>query len=97
MTKEEIQHLARLSRIHLSEKEIESFAQEADAILGYVDQIKELSFGERKPVVPPHQNPLRDDVVTHTPGAYTDAILDAFPKRVGRYALVKKILSNDNA
>lgn len=97
MKKEDIQHLARLSRISLSENEIESFSKEADAILGYVDQIKELSFGERKAIVPPHANPLRDDVATHEPGAYTDAILEAFPKRVGRYALVKKILSNDNA
>lgn len=97
MKREDITHLARLARIRLSEDEISSFAKDADDILAYVAQVTELSFGERKPIVPPHANPLRADVATHEPGAYTDAVLEAFPKRVGRHALVKKILSNDNA
>lgn len=96
MKSEEIKHLARLARIHLSEDEITSFTKDADSILAYVDQVKELSFGERKPVIPAHSNPLREDVATHAPGTYSDAILEAFPKRVGRHALVKKILSIDN-
>ena len=97
MKTEEIIHLASLARIRLTSDEIASFAKDADQILAYVAQVKELSFGERKPIVPPHANPLRDDVATHKPGIYTDAILEAFPQRVERYALVKKILANDNA
>ena len=41
--------------------------------------------------------PLRDDIATHEPGYFTDDILASLPKRSGRFALVKKILSNDNA
>lgn len=94
---EEIKHLARLARISLSDVEIAAFKTDAESILGYVAQIQELSFGARKPVVGAHTNPLRADVPLQAPGTYSDAVMEAFPKRAGRHNLVKKILSNDNA
>jgi aspartyl-tRNA(Asn)/glutamyl-tRNA(Gln) amidotransferase subunit C len=96
MKTEDVQHLATLARLHLSEHELATFGVEADAILGYIDHIKGLALGEREPVLPVHTNPLRDDVTTHAPGTYSDAIVAAFPKRAGRYALVKKILNTTN-
>jgi aspartyl-tRNA(Asn)/glutamyl-tRNA(Gln) amidotransferase subunit C len=96
MNRTDIQHLATLSRLHLTEDELTTFATEADAILGYIDHIKGLALGEREPVLPPHVNALRDDAITHAPGTYTEAIVSAFPKREGRYALVKKILNTNN-
>ncbi|MFM2374414.1 MAG: hypothetical protein RLZZ234_409 [Candidatus Parcubacteria bacterium] len=92
----DIQHLATLSRLYLTDTEQASFAIEADAILGYIDHVKGLALGEREPVLPVHVNPLRDDARTHEPGAYTEAIVTAFPKRAGQYALVKKILNTTN-
>lgn len=89
---EEVKHLAALSRVTLTEEEIASFASDMDSILGYVDHVKKLSLGEREAIVPPHPNPLRDDVVTNEGGTYSDAIIAAFPKKVGRHALVKRIL-----
>ncbi len=94
---EEIKHLARLARISLSDAEISSFKTDAESILGYVAQVQELSFGARKPVVGLHVNPLRKDEPLQVPGTYSDAIIDAFPKKAGRHNLVKKILQNDNA
>ena len=75
---------------------LRSFATNMDSILGYVDHVKKLSLGEREAIVPPHPNPLRDDVRTHEPGTYSDDIIAAFPKKVGRLALVKRILGNQD-
>lgn len=93
---EEVKHLAALSRITLTEEEIASFATNMDSILGYVDHVKKLSLGEREAVVPPHPNPLRADEPTHEPGTFSDDIIAAFPKKVGRLALVKRILGNQD-
>jgi aspartyl/glutamyl-tRNA(Asn/Gln) amidotransferase C subunit len=96
MKTEDVQHLATLARLHLTDEELVSFGAEADAILGYIDHIKGLALGEREPILPVHTNPLRDDATTHAPGTYSDVIVAAFPKSSGRYALVKKILNTTN-
>lgn len=96
MQRDDIQHLATLARVRLSDEEMIAFASDMDSILGYVDHVKKLSLGEREAVVPPHANPLRDDVSTHEPGTYSDRIIAAFSKKVGRHALVKRILGTDH-
>jgi len=95
MERKDIEHLALLSRLSLTEEEIERFGRESDAILAYVDAVKEMALEPRAPEVGVHVNPLRDDVVTNEPGSYTEALLEALPKRVGRHALVKRIISAD--
>lgn len=96
METSDIEHLATLSRIHLTPEEIEAFKRESDAILSYVDAVKELALSPRLPKVGVHENPLRADTPTHEPGVYTDDLLSALPKRDGRYALVKKILNTED-
>lgn len=95
MERSDIQHLAVLSRLSLTDEEIEKFRTEADAILEYVAAVKELALEEGEPEVGAHANPLREDVVTNAPGQYTEVLLSALPKRVGNHALVKRIISAD--
>lgn len=94
MTKDEIKVLGALSRIALSEAEIETFNQEIDAILEYVSVVKNIAMGEENTMqsVGARFNVLRADVVTNMPGMYTDALLAAMPKTNGQYLSVKKIL-----
>ncbi|MFA5069883.1 MAG: Asp-tRNA(Asn)/Glu-tRNA(Gln) amidotransferase subunit GatC [Patescibacteria group bacterium] len=42
ISKKEVAHTAALSRLKLSEKEIEKFSRELTAILGYIGKLKEL-------------------------------------------------------
>jgi aspartyl-tRNA(Asn)/glutamyl-tRNA(Gln) amidotransferase subunit C len=93
MTKEEIKKLGSLSRIALSEKEIESFITEIDAILEYVSTVKDIvSATGSNQVLGAKFNVLRPDVVIHESGEYTEKILQAMPKTNGQYLSVKKIL-----
>lgn len=96
METSDIEHLATLSRLHLTSEEIETFKRESDVILSYISVVKELALSPRLPKVGVHENPLRADAVTHEPGVYTDDLLSALPKRDGRYALVKKILNTED-
>lgn len=94
MQKEDIIHLGNLSRIKLSEAEVETFNQEIEAILEYVSVVKNIAsdamVSDKK--VGAVFNVLREDVVTNEPGTFTDVLLEAMPHRDGQYMSVKKIL-----
>ncbi len=91
MTKEEIIHLGKLSRISLTDAEIGKFNQEIDAILEYVASVKNIAEGEVA-IEHPVTNVFRDDVVTNESGSYTATLLKAMPKQNGEFLEVKKIL-----
>jgi aspartyl-tRNA(Asn)/glutamyl-tRNA(Gln) amidotransferase subunit C len=94
MTKEEILHLGRLSRIALTSEEVDTFQTSIDSILEYVSVVTEMAAsaeGEKK--VGARYNVLRPDVVTEPAGAHADTLLEAMPKRDGRFLSVKKILN----
>ena len=94
MTREEILHLATLSRIALTEDEVVRFTNELSAILSYVGTVQELAGDEApsEPLLGDRHNIFRQDVVTNEPDAYTEAILNEMPETEGRYLKVKKIL-----
>jgi len=97
MTKEEILHLGTLSRIRLSEAEVEKFKGEIDSILEYVSQVNELvDDGHLEKKVGLVHNVFREDEVTNEPGSYSAALTAAFPEREGDYLKVKKILNLDS-
>jgi aspartyl-tRNA(Asn)/glutamyl-tRNA(Gln) amidotransferase subunit C len=91
ITKEDIEKLAKLARIELAESELQSLAKEADAILGYVSQIENIS-GEIEKELPHLRNVMRSDAITHAPGEYTKSILANAPSVEKNYLKVKKIL-----
>lgn len=91
ITKEQIENLAKLARIGLSREEALNLTVEVDSILGYVDQIKEVT-GETKKVTPKLRNVMREDVVTNSKGQYKEKLLNNAPSREGDYLKVKKIL-----
>jgi aspartyl-tRNA(Asn)/glutamyl-tRNA(Gln) amidotransferase subunit C len=96
MTKEEIRTLGNLSRIALSEQEVEVFNQEIDSILEYVSVVKNIagSAPETKSLGA-RFNVLRADVITNTPGEYTEAMLRGMPATSGQFLAVKKILKQE--
>ena len=96
MTKEEIRTLGRLSRIALSDAEVETFNLEIDAILDYVSAVKDIAAGEHaQKTLGVRYNVLRTDMVTNIPGYYTDDMLAAMPKTNGQFLAVKKILKQE--
>ncbi len=51
MKKSDIEHIARLAKLKLSDKEIEKFASELAPVLKYVDQLKELPTDDVEPLI----------------------------------------------
>jgi len=92
MTKEEILHLGTLSRLALTSEEAEAFKTEIDAVLAYVSAVTAIVGSADTKTVGARYNVTRADVVTNTPGQYTDVLLAAAPVREGQFVAVKKII-----
>lgn len=88
---DEIKNLARLARIEMSDEELAGLAHDFDGILGYIDQIRELSGEEIGRVLEPIYG-IREDVVMHASGAQTEDLLTNAPAREKDFVKVKKIL-----
>ncbi len=87
----DVNKLAALARIRLSEDEKASLSKEFEGILKYVDQIQEVKVSDEMP----HytlRNVFRQDSDANVSGACTETLLSASPDRQGDYFKVKKIL-----
>jgi aspartyl-tRNA(Asn)/glutamyl-tRNA(Gln) amidotransferase subunit C len=92
ITLQDIEKLATLSRLSLTDAEKEKYRGEIDSILGYIDILKKVSTDKPAPVMSRNKNVLRDDSHPHESGMYTERLLKLAPKRDGQYVKVKKIL-----
>ncbi len=95
MEKKDIEHLAKLSRIALTDTETDALAKDITSILGYVSEIEEIAGkveGEKK--VGALFNVMREDSNPHEPGIYTEDLLKLAPLRDGQYLKVKKIIGD---
>jgi aspartyl-tRNA(Asn)/glutamyl-tRNA(Gln) amidotransferase subunit C len=93
MRKEDIEHLAKLARISVSDTEAGALAENITSILGYVSEIEAIAGTQQteKKVGALH-NVMRKDEDPHEGGLYTEDLLALAPHRHGQYIEVKKIL-----
>ena len=96
MQKEDIFHLARLSRIRITDEEAEPLLQDIESVLAYVSDINAITADTTiTKKVGAVYNVFREDVVTNAGETYTKALLNQAPKTDGRHILVKKIIQQD--
>ena len=65
LSREDVKHIALLSRLHLSNEEIDLFSNQLSKILDFVEKLNELNTEGIDPkfqIIPP-ENVLREDVV----------------------------------
>jgi aspartyl-tRNA(Asn)/glutamyl-tRNA(Gln) amidotransferase subunit C len=89
----DIEKLAKLARISITEEEKIDFLKEIDPILGYVAQLKEVSSnmdGEKK--AGEHRNIIREDSSPTESILNTDDIVRNMPESQNNYLKVKKIM-----
>jgi aspartyl-tRNA(Asn)/glutamyl-tRNA(Gln) amidotransferase subunit C len=95
-SREDVQKLAALARIRVSDSELDTFVKEFDAILAYVGQLEKLSIDTKGGnVVPPLRNVFREDGEPHAKGEWTQKLAAQFPERKGDALSVKQIISHD--
>lgn len=89
----DIEKLAKLARIEITDEEKQKLLKEVDPILGYVAQLKEVVsvVGEAK-VAGDLRNVTREDVNPTKTGTNTEVIVANMPNSQDNYLKVEKIL-----
>ncbi|HOC96434.1 MAG TPA: Asp-tRNA(Asn)/Glu-tRNA(Gln) amidotransferase subunit GatC [bacterium] len=91
--KEKIKYIAKLSKIKLSNKELDQISKQVEQILEYVDQLNEIN-DDIEPLenISGNYNRLRDDVIIDFNNK--EQILKNAPKTKDGFILVPKVLDN---
>lgn len=94
ISKDEVKKLAELSRLELTEAEVEKMQMDIDSIISYVDTLQSIDLPEvpEGSVYLDQVNVMREDGDPIAPNAFTDALLAQAPRTEGRFVKVKKIL-----
>ena len=96
LTRKDIDNLANLARIALSEAEKDKLQQDMESILGYVGELQKAP-GLTEEHFPKNyylRNVMRDDTEPFESGLNTEMILSQAPKRKDDFFMVKKILGD---
>lgn len=93
ITKKEVEHIAGLARIKLTEKEKDKTTKELGAILGYIDKLKEVDVEGVEPIA--HITGLTDVFKNDEPSGLDqvepEKLLKETPARKDNYVKVKEV------
>ena len=92
ITQEEVEHVAKLARLAITEEEKERYSQQLSNILTYIEKLKELDTSKVDPTshVLPMKNVFREDEVR--PSLPREEILKNAPDRTEEFFRVPKII-----
>jgi aspartyl-tRNA(Asn)/glutamyl-tRNA(Gln) amidotransferase subunit C len=92
ISREQVEHVARLARLALSDQELDALTVEMDAILGYVEKLDELDTEHIVPTAHavPMENAFRADTVR--PSLGTEKALRNAPAALDDCFLVPKVI-----
>ena len=87
-----VKRIGRLARIRVEENEVEKYAGELNAILGFVEQLSEVDVSGVEPMtsVTPMQLRRREDKVTD--GGYPERIVKNAPLTEDNFFEVPKVI-----
>ena len=90
---EELEHLAVLARIKITDDDKKSLLKEFDSILAYIDQLKKVDVSmDVEGRVGAVRNITRTDLVESISDEARERLLNEAPQRVGDFVAVKKII-----
>ena len=94
ITREDVEHVARLARLELNDDELGRMREQLNAILGYIDKLRELDVTNVEPTshAVPLVNVMREDEVA--PCLPRDQMLANAPDRVGELFRVPRIIED---
>lgn len=94
ISEDDVRKVAVLSRLRLSDEQVHQYAEQLEAVLGYVDTMNEVDIEDVEPMAHAvdQTNVLRDDVPSEP--LPTETILERAPKADGAFFEVPKVLGD---
>lgn len=93
ISNDDVQYLAQLSNLQLTDSEVTDLQRDLERILGYIDQLGELDTSGVEPTyqVTDLENVWREDTIDNY-GLEKEKLLELAPERVGDQIKVPKVL-----
>jgi len=91
ISKEEVQHIAKLARLELTEQEVEKMQKDLSGILDYFNVLKIAPKNLSKAKPYSKKNVLRKDEVAEKPTSLANNLVQAAPSKKDGYVKVKAI------
>ncbi|MDO8577450.1 MAG: Asp-tRNA(Asn)/Glu-tRNA(Gln) amidotransferase subunit GatC [Candidatus Wildermuthbacteria bacterium] len=97
ITKEQVQHIASLARLKLTEEEIEKFQKDLSSILEYFEVLNSLDAKNAQPLVHvlPLENVTREDTAAEANPELVRELLDMAPSQDQGFLQVKEVFSDE--
>lgn len=99
ITKKEVEHIANLARIKLSEKEVEKLTEDLGDILNYINKLKEIKTDNIEPTaqITGLENIFRQDLPVKTDSQIKTAaeMTQAAPRNENGYVKVKQVFEEN--
>jgi aspartyl-tRNA(Asn)/glutamyl-tRNA(Gln) amidotransferase subunit C len=94
LSKSEIQHIAKLARLDLTEAELEKYGGQLSKILDYIDQLKEVDVKGVEPTaqITGLENVWREDVARDWDKEEVAEALAGAPDKEGKFVRVKRVM-----
>ncbi len=94
LSKNEVKRIAALSRIGLTDEEVEKYQKDLSAVLDYFKKLQELNAGKATPIgyITRRSNITREDEMEDFGGLGREAILKNAPEKKDRFIKVKSVL-----
>jgi aspartyl-tRNA(Asn)/glutamyl-tRNA(Gln) amidotransferase subunit C len=94
ISRKDVEHVARLARLKLTEEEKEKYTGQLEAIFGYIDKLSALDTNNVKPTshIMGLKNVWREDELKPCSDAVREALLANAPDREDDYFKVKKVI-----
>jgi aspartyl-tRNA(Asn)/glutamyl-tRNA(Gln) amidotransferase subunit C len=97
VTKDEVKKVADLAKLEFASEELDALTTELNAVLDYIDQLKELDVSNVAPLEnlneAVEQSALRKDIAR--PSLSVEKALSNAPKAADNYFLVPKVLAQE--
>lgn len=94
VTKKDVEHVAELARIELSETEKENMIDDLNKVLDYVKKLEELDTENEDIIVNPYyiENKFRSDEIEES--MRIDEVMINAPEKLEEYVLVPRIIED---
>jgi len=99
ISRQDVQHIAKLARLGLTENEIKKFQKDLSSILDYFKSLKEIDVSKIEPTFHPAEHffekkleIMREDKAEHQSPEIANKLVEAVPEKKGRHVKVKAVL-----
>ena len=91
ISKQDVQHIAKLARLGLTEKEFRKFQKELSPILDYFNLLKKVDVSKKELISHTTGNYFREDRAEPEPEEVADKLIEAAPQKKIRHIKVKAV------